>query len=94
MDYVEFSAKTVSDAITEACQKFLDISGIHVRISIQPVRPNACFFQLFLSLVLNKASSMEWISIKDKFPALSVDVDNTLVLLDRYNNFLGHTCRH
>ncbi len=39
--------------------------------------------------VLNKASSMEWISIKDKFPALSVDVDNTLVLLDRYNNFLG-----
>lgn len=39
--------------------------------------------------VLNKASSAEWLSIKDKFPALSADVDNTLSLLDRYNNFLG-----
>ena len=39
--------------------------------------------------VLNKASSSEWLSIKDKFPNLSADVDNTLVLLDRYNNFLG-----
>lgn len=39
--------------------------------------------------VLNKASSAEWISIKDKFPSLSADVDNTLALLDRYNNFLG-----
>lgn len=39
--------------------------------------------------VLNKASSAEWISIKDKFPNLSADVDSTLALLDRYNNFLG-----
>ena len=39
--------------------------------------------------VLNKASSTEWLSIKDKFPSLSADVDNTLALLDRYNNFLG-----
>ncbi len=39
--------------------------------------------------VLNKASSAEWLSIKDKFPSLSADVDNTLSLLDRYNNFLG-----
>lgn len=39
--------------------------------------------------VLNKASSAEWLSIKDKFPVLSGDVDNTLTLLDRYNNFLG-----
>lgn len=39
--------------------------------------------------VLNKASSAEWLSIKDKFPSLSADVDNTLNLLDRYNNFLG-----
>ena len=39
--------------------------------------------------VLNKASSAEWLSLKDKFPSISVDVDNTLALLDRYNNFLG-----
>ena len=39
--------------------------------------------------VLNKASSAEWLSIKDKFPILSGDVDNTLLLLNRYNNFLG-----
>ncbi|MCM1086520.1 MAG: YidC/Oxa1 family membrane protein insertase [Muribaculaceae bacterium] len=39
--------------------------------------------------VLNKASSAEWFSIKDTFPALAADVDNTLALLERYNNFLG-----
>lgn len=39
--------------------------------------------------VLNKASSTEFLSISDKFPALAGDVDNTLSLLDRYNNFLG-----
>lgn len=39
--------------------------------------------------VLNKASSAEWLSIAEKFPSLSVDVDQTLGLLNRYNNFLG-----
>ena len=39
--------------------------------------------------VLNKASSAEWLSIKDKFPTLSADVDHTLGLLNRYNSFLG-----
>ena len=39
--------------------------------------------------VLNKASSAEWLSLKEKFPALSADIDNTLGLLNRYNNFLG-----
>lgn len=39
--------------------------------------------------VLNKASSAEWLSIADKFPSLSSDVEHTLGLLNRYNNFLG-----
>ncbi len=39
--------------------------------------------------VLNKASTSEWLSIKDKFPSLSADVDRTLSLLDQYNSFLG-----
>ncbi len=39
--------------------------------------------------VLNKSSTAEWISLKEKFPTLAVDVDNTLALLDKYNNFLG-----
>ncbi len=39
--------------------------------------------------VLNKASSAEWLSIADKFPSLSADVDHTLDLLNQYNNFLG-----
>lgn len=39
--------------------------------------------------VLNKASTTEWLSIKDKFPSLSADVDHTLSLLNQYNNFLG-----
>ena len=39
--------------------------------------------------VLNKASTAEWLSIKDQFPNLAADVDSTLVLLDEYNNFLG-----
>ncbi|MBD5475074.1 MAG: YidC/Oxa1 family membrane protein insertase [Lachnospiraceae bacterium] len=39
--------------------------------------------------VLNKATSAEWIVIKETFPNLTKDVDNTLSLLNRYNNFLG-----
>ncbi|MBD5517160.1 MAG: YidC/Oxa1 family membrane protein insertase [Lachnospiraceae bacterium] len=39
--------------------------------------------------VLNKASSAEWISLKENFSNLSSDVDHTLSLLDQYNNFLG-----
>ena len=39
--------------------------------------------------VLNKASTAEWLSIKDKFPSLSGDVDQSLELLNQYNNFLG-----
>ena len=39
--------------------------------------------------VLNKASSAEWISIKDTFPSLTADVEHTVGLLDQYNNFLG-----
>lgn len=39
--------------------------------------------------VLNKASTTEFLSIADKFPSLSGDVDNTVALLDKYNNFLG-----
>ncbi len=39
--------------------------------------------------VLNKASSVEFASIVEKFPSLAGDVENTLALLDRYNNFLG-----
>lgn len=39
--------------------------------------------------VLNKASTSEFLSIGEKFPNLAGDVDNTLSLLNRYNNFLG-----
>ena len=39
--------------------------------------------------VLNKASSAEWIRLKDQFSSLSADVEHTLGLLNQYNNFLG-----
>ncbi|MBD5509608.1 MAG: YidC/Oxa1 family membrane protein insertase [Lachnospiraceae bacterium] len=39
--------------------------------------------------VLNKASSAEWMSLKENFSNLSSDIDHTLSLLDQYNNFLG-----
>lgn len=39
--------------------------------------------------VLNKASSAEWVSLKENFTNLSADIDNTVTLLDKYNNFLG-----
>ena len=39
--------------------------------------------------VLNKASTAEWLSISEKFPSLSADVNNTLELLGKYNNFFG-----
>ncbi len=39
--------------------------------------------------VLNRASTTEWHSIAEKFPLLSADVDSTVSILERYNNFLG-----
>lgn len=39
--------------------------------------------------VLNKASSAEWLSLKEQFSSLAADVDQTVMMLDRYNNFLG-----
>ena len=39
--------------------------------------------------VLNRASTSEWNSIAEKFPSLSVDVNNILETLEIYNNFLG-----
>lgn len=39
--------------------------------------------------VLNKSSSAEWISIKEQFTNLAANVDQTLGLLNKYNNFLG-----
>lgn len=38
---------------------------------------------------LNKASTVEWNSIAEKFPSLSTGVQNTLQQLDQFNNFLG-----
>ncbi len=38
---------------------------------------------------LNRASTADWNSIKDKFPNLINDIDNTLEKLNVYNNFLG-----
>lgn len=39
--------------------------------------------------VLNRASTLEWSSLADKFPSLSSDVSTTVETLERYNNFLG-----
>lgn len=39
--------------------------------------------------VLNRASTTEWLSLKDQYPNLIQDIDNTLLHLNQYNNFLG-----
>ena len=39
--------------------------------------------------VLNRASTLEWTSLAEKFPSLSADVSTTVETLERYNNFLG-----
>ena len=39
--------------------------------------------------VLNRASTSEWASISEKFPALAGDVNNTTEQLNHFNNFLG-----
>lgn len=39
--------------------------------------------------VLNRASTSEWASISEKFPALAGDVNNTTVQLNHFNKFLG-----
>lgn len=39
--------------------------------------------------VLNKASTAEWMSLKDQFPSISSLVQSTYDTLNEYNNFLG-----
>lgn len=39
--------------------------------------------------VLNKASTAEWMSLKNQFPSLASSVQNTYDTLCHYNNFLG-----
>lgn len=39
--------------------------------------------------VLNKASSAEWVSLRNKFPSLADEVTSTLEKISHYNNFLG-----
>lgn len=39
--------------------------------------------------VLNRASTADWLSLKVEYPNLIQDIDNTLNLLNKYNNFLG-----
>ena len=38
--------------------------------------------------VLNRASSADWLSLKVEYPNLIPDIDNTLNLLSKYNNFI------
>ena len=39
--------------------------------------------------VLNRASTADWLSLKVEYPNLIQDIDNTLNLLNKYNNFIG-----
>ncbi|MDD6202203.1 MAG: YidC/Oxa1 family membrane protein insertase [Lachnospiraceae bacterium] len=38
---------------------------------------------------LNRASTGDWAALSEKFPNLADDINNTLVKLNEYNNFLG-----
>jgi len=51
--------------------------------------PNSEVVQNAYIDILNKATTMEFSLIADKYPHLALDVSNTAALLDRYNNFLG-----
>lgn len=53
------------------------------------VSGNAEYIQNTYIDCLNKASTSEWLSISEKFPALAQDVTSTLENLDVYNSFLG-----
>ena len=39
--------------------------------------------------VLNKASTADWLSLKEAFPAISSSIDSTTTALNRFNSFLG-----
>ena len=57
--------------------------------SEQFVGGNTEYIQNTFIDVLNRASTAEWLSISEKFPSLSADVDSTVAILKKYNNFLG-----
>ncbi|MCR5282073.1 MAG: membrane protein insertase YidC [Lachnospiraceae bacterium] len=39
--------------------------------------------------VLNKASTTDWNTLKDSFPALSTSIDSTVASMEKFNSFLG-----
>ncbi len=39
--------------------------------------------------VLNKASTTDWNTLKDSFPALSSSIDSTVASMEKFNSFLG-----
>ena len=73
----------------EFIQGFTSANFFKKQFSNELFGASATFTQNTYIDVLNRASTSEWASISEKFPALAGDVNNTTEQLNHFNNFLG-----
>lgn len=77
------------EGVSEFLQTFSNASAYSKQFSNAEFVAGSDYMKNTFIDVLNKASTAEWMSLKDKFPSVSSLVDSTYNTLTAYNNFLG-----
>ena len=77
------------DGASDFLQTFKDAAQFSKQFSNEAFVPGSDYMKDTFIDVLNKASTSEWMSLKEQFPSLSSQVQSTYDTLSHYNNFLG-----
>lgn len=77
------------DGASEFLQTFKNAAQFSKQFSNEAFVPGSDYMKDTFIDVLNKASTSEWMSLKEQFPSLSSQVQSTYDTLSHYNNFLG-----
>lgn len=77
------------DGASEFLQTFHNASQYSKQFSNEAFLPGSDYMKDTFIDVLNKATTAEWMSLKDQFPSLSAQVQSTYDTLSHYNSFLG-----
>ena len=79
----------VTDGATEFLQSFKNAAQFSKQFSSDAFVAGSDYMKNTFIDVLNKASTAEWMSLKEQFPSLSSEIQSTYDTLSHYNNFLG-----
>ncbi len=74
---------------TELLKTFTNASMFNKQFNNEAFQVGSEYMRNTFIDVLNKASSTDWVSLKEAFPAMASSIDTTTASLNRFNNFLG-----